>query len=41
MTVHEGTVIGAGCAIGDNAVLGKPPTLSARSTAKRASRPGR
>ena len=39
VTVHEGTVIGAGCAIGDNAVLGKRPTLSAASTAKRGDLP--
>ena len=33
--VYPGTVIGEGCKIGDNAVVGKQPTLSARSTAKR------
>ena len=33
--VYPGTVIGDGCKIGDNAVVGKQPTLSARSTAKR------
>jgi acetyltransferase-like isoleucine patch superfamily enzyme len=33
--IHPGTVIGAGCQIGDNVVLGKQPALSPRSTAKR------
>ncbi len=33
--IYPGTVIGAGCQIGDNAVLGKQPVLSPRSTAKR------
>jgi acetyltransferase-like isoleucine patch superfamily enzyme len=33
--VYPGTVIGAGCQIGDNVVLGKPPALSPSSTAKR------
>src|SRR5918997_6449434 len=33
--VYPGTIIGAGCQIGDNVVLGKPPALSSRSTAKR------
>jgi acetyltransferase-like isoleucine patch superfamily enzyme len=33
--VYPGTVIGAGCRIGDNVVLGKQPSLSPRSTAKR------
>jgi acetyltransferase-like isoleucine patch superfamily enzyme len=32
--VHEGTVIGDGCKILDGAVVGKPPTLSPRSTAR-------
>ncbi len=35
VVVYPGTVIGEGCQIGDNAVLGKPPSLSPRSTAKR------
>jgi acetyltransferase-like isoleucine patch superfamily enzyme len=34
-TVYAGTVIGEGCKILDGAVVGKQPTLSARSTAKR------
>jgi acetyltransferase-like isoleucine patch superfamily enzyme len=34
-TVYPGTVIGEGCKILDGAVVGKPPTLSPRSTAKR------
>jgi acetyltransferase-like isoleucine patch superfamily enzyme len=34
-TVYAGTVIGDGCKILDGAVVGKQPTLSARSTAKR------
>jgi acetyltransferase-like isoleucine patch superfamily enzyme len=33
--VYPGTVIGDGCRILDYAVVGKPPTLSPRSTAKR------
>jgi acetyltransferase-like isoleucine patch superfamily enzyme len=33
--VYPGTVIGDGCKILDNAVVGKQPTLSPRSTAKR------
>jgi acetyltransferase-like isoleucine patch superfamily enzyme len=33
--IYPGTVIGAGCQIGDNVVLGKQPALSPRSTAKR------
>jgi acetyltransferase-like isoleucine patch superfamily enzyme len=33
--IYPGTVIGAGCEIGDNVVLGKQPALSPRSTAKR------
>ena len=33
--VYPGTVIGDGCKILDGAVVGKQPTLSARSTAKR------
>jgi acetyltransferase-like isoleucine patch superfamily enzyme len=32
--IYPGTVIGAGCQIGDNVVLGKQPALSPRSTAK-------
>jgi acetyltransferase-like isoleucine patch superfamily enzyme len=35
VVVYPGTVIGAGCRIGDHAVVGKQPTLSPRSTAKR------
>jgi acetyltransferase-like isoleucine patch superfamily enzyme len=35
VTIHEGTVLGPGCRVSDNAVLGKQPVLSARSTAKR------
>jgi acetyltransferase-like isoleucine patch superfamily enzyme len=35
VVIYPGTVIGAGCRIGDNAVLGKQPVLSPRSTAKR------
>jgi acetyltransferase-like isoleucine patch superfamily enzyme len=33
--VFPGTLVGEGCKILDNAVVGKPPTLSPRSTAKR------
>jgi acetyltransferase-like isoleucine patch superfamily enzyme len=33
--VYPGTVLGDGCRIGDFAVVGKQPTLSPRSTAKR------
>jgi acetyltransferase-like isoleucine patch superfamily enzyme len=32
--VYPGTVLGADIVIGDNAVVGKPPTLGARSTAQ-------
>jgi acetyltransferase-like isoleucine patch superfamily enzyme len=35
VVIYPGTVIGDGCKIGDNAVLGKQPSLSPRSTAKR------
>ena len=35
VVVYPGTVIADGCKIGDNAVLGKQPSLSPRSTAKR------
>jgi UDP-2-acetamido-3-amino-2,3-dideoxy-glucuronate N-acetyltransferase len=35
VVVYPGTVIGDGCEIGDNVVLGKQPSLSPRSTAKR------
>ena len=35
VVVYPGTVIGEGCRIGDNAVLGKQPVLSPRSTAPR------
>src|SRR5918999_1276900 len=34
VVVYPGTVIGEGCKIGDNVVLGKQPSLSPRSTAK-------
>jgi len=37
--VYPGTVIGEGCKIGDNAVVGKQPSLSPRSTAKREALP--
>jgi acetyltransferase-like isoleucine patch superfamily enzyme len=35
VVIYPGTVIGAGCQISDNVVLGKQPALSPRSTAKR------
>ena len=35
VVIYPGTVIGEGCRIGDNVVLGKQPSLSPRSTAKR------
>src|SRR4029434_1942366 len=35
VVVYPGTVIGEGCRIGDNVVLGKQPALSPRSTARR------
>jgi UDP-2-acetamido-3-amino-2,3-dideoxy-glucuronate N-acetyltransferase len=35
VVIYPGTVIGDGCRIGDNVVLGKPPALSPRSTTKR------
>ena len=35
VVIYPGTVIGEGCQIGDNVVLGKQPALSPRSTAKR------
>jgi acetyltransferase-like isoleucine patch superfamily enzyme len=35
VVVYPGTVIGDGCRIGDNVVLGKQPALSPRSTTKR------
>jgi acetyltransferase-like isoleucine patch superfamily enzyme len=35
VVVYPGTVIGEGCRIGDNVVLGKQPALSPRSTAPR------
>jgi acetyltransferase-like isoleucine patch superfamily enzyme len=35
VVIYPGTVIGDGCRIGDNVVLGKQPALSPRSTAKR------
>ena len=34
--VHEGTVLGEGVKVLEGAVVGKQPTLSPRSTAKRA-----
>jgi carbonic anhydrase/acetyltransferase-like protein (isoleucine patch superfamily) len=34
-TVYEGTVLGAGVKVLEGAVVGKQPTLSPRSTAKR------
>jgi acetyltransferase-like isoleucine patch superfamily enzyme len=35
VVIYPGTVIGEGCRIGDNVVLGKQPTLSPRSTTVR------
>jgi acetyltransferase-like isoleucine patch superfamily enzyme len=35
VVIYPGTVIADGCTIGDNVVLGKQPSLSPRSTAKR------
>ena len=35
VVVYPGTVIGEGCRIGDNVVLGKQPALSPRSTTRR------
>jgi acetyltransferase-like isoleucine patch superfamily enzyme len=35
VVTYPGTVIGDGCKVGDNVVLGKPPSLSPRSTTKR------
>jgi acetyltransferase-like isoleucine patch superfamily enzyme len=35
VVVYPGTVIGEGCRIADNAVVGKQPTLSPRSTTRR------
>ena len=35
VVIYPGTVIGDGCRIADNVVLGKQPVLSPRSTAKR------
>jgi acetyltransferase-like isoleucine patch superfamily enzyme len=35
VVIYPGTVVGDGCRIGDNVVLGKQPALSPRSTAKR------
>jgi acetyltransferase-like isoleucine patch superfamily enzyme len=35
VVIYPGTVIGDGCRIADNVVLGKQPALSPRSTAKR------
>jgi len=39
VVIYPGTVIGAGCQIGDNVVLGKQPALSPRSTASRGELP--
>jgi acetyltransferase-like isoleucine patch superfamily enzyme len=39
VVIHPGTVVGDGCQIGDNVVLGKQPALSPRSTAKRGELP--
>jgi acetyltransferase-like isoleucine patch superfamily enzyme len=39
VVVYPGTVIADGCTIGDNVVLGKQPSLSPRSTAKRETLP--
>jgi acetyltransferase-like isoleucine patch superfamily enzyme len=39
VVIYPGTVIGEGCQIGDNVVLGKQPALSPRSTAKRGELP--
>lgn len=39
VVVHEGTVIGSGCAFQDQAVVGKPPKLGSRSTASREAPP--
>jgi acetyltransferase-like isoleucine patch superfamily enzyme len=39
VVIYPGTVIGDGCRIEDNAVVGKQPTLSPRSTAERAELP--
>lgn len=39
VVVYPGTIIGEGVKIGDNAVVGKPPSLGARSTAKRGELP--
>ncbi len=35
VVVYPGTVVGAGCTIADGAVVGKQPSLSPRSTARR------
>ena len=40
VTIHDGTVVGAGCVIEDGAVLGKRPRLARHSTAPRASSAG-
>ena len=40
VVVHAGTVIGPGCVIQDNVVLGKTPRLARRSTAKAKELPG-
>jgi len=39
VVVHDGTVIGSGCAFQDQAVVGKPPKLGSRSTASREAPP--
>jgi len=39
VVIHPGTVVGAGCVIQDNVVLGKPPKLAAHSSAPREAPP--
>jgi acetyltransferase-like isoleucine patch superfamily enzyme len=39
VVIHEGTVLGAGCRLQDNAVVGKPVALGPRSTASREAPP--
>lgn len=39
VVIHPGTVVGAGCAFQDHAVVGKPPKLGGRSTASREAPP--
>ncbi len=40
VVIHAGTVVGPGCVIQDNVVLGKTPKLARRSTAKARDLPG-